>query len=177
MRRWLLILSRVAAAGNARRVRVKATQAEARLAGVSFGSLRAKWYAYGETGGDWRVLVRRSLKGSGAQSAARGDNLPPELREHVARIFGNNKRSRRRAYVELIAQWRHWRRHGRQEEAIKGYRTAPEPDAKSRHPHGRSYRKLVRCKASRAEEALARIGTVAAREFLPYIPGTREGMR
>ena len=177
VQRWLHILSRVAAAGNGRGVRVKAMQAEARLAQVSFGTVRAKWYAYADSGGDWRVLVRRSLKGSGQLSALREQNLPAEFRDEIARIAGNNKRSFAAARKQLVAKWRRWRRHGRPEDAIPGYRTPPEPDEKGRHPHGWSPRNLYRFVPKKAHLALDRIGTAAALEHLPCIPGTREGMR
>ena len=171
---WLRILQRVHNAP--RSVRTGTMRIEARIAGKSFGAVSAKYYAFVDSHGDWRVLVNRKRKGSGARSPE-AENLPHEFRAHVARIAGNNKRSFAAAYVQLVAGWRRWRKHARPDDAIPGYRVAPEPDEKGRHPHGWSKRNLYRFVPKTAALTIARIGTAAATEFLPCIPGTRKGLR
>ncbi len=100
VRRWLGVLSRVAAAPKGQGKRVM--EAEARLAGTSYGSVRAKWYDYQESG-DWRRLVNRAKQG--ATNGDRG-NLSATLIAHFADLCLLNQRVASAAYEKLIEDYR-----------------------------------------------------------------------
>ena len=98
--RWLGILKRVAAAPKGQGKRVM--EAEAKLAGTSHGSVRAKWYDYQESG-DWRVLVNRAKQGS--TNGDRG-NLSATLIAHFTDLCLANQRVASAAYDKLIEDYR-----------------------------------------------------------------------
>lgn len=103
--------------------------------------------------------------------------LPNEFLEWVGgRMLGNQRKSRP-AYRRICEQVEKWRKTGAERYRIPGYDEAPPPGMKG-HPDGWSYKNLMRrAQPPEEERAIARIGTVAAKEFLPFVPGTREGKR
>lgn len=103
--------------------------------------------------------------------------LPNEFLEWVGgRMLGNQRKSRP-AYRAIIRQVEDWRRTGSEKYRIPGYDEAPPPGMRG-HPDGWSLKNLMlKAQPPKEELAIARIGTVAAKEFLPFVPGTREGVR
>lgn len=103
--------------------------------------------------------------------------LPDEFLKWVGgRMLGNQRKSRP-AYRRICDQVEDWRRTGAEKFRIPGYDEAPPPGMKG-HPDGWSYSNLMKqAQPPEEERAIARIGTVAAKEFLPFVPGTREGVR
>ncbi len=109
---------------------------------------------------------------------AKAVGLPQEFLIWAGGMMLKNKRKSRPQHRAIIRQWEEWRKTGNPDYAIPGYDMAPPPGDRSRIPDGWSYSQLMKKAQPPVEElAIARIGTVAAKEFLPFIPGTREGIR
>lgn len=146
--------------------------------GVSFPTAYRHYQAAAAR--DWRALVdTRLVPRLQKRTAPEEVTLPerPEFLGHVGRLFGRNQRKCRPAYGALLRQWRQWRA-GNAAKAIPGYTVCPPAAANGKHPAGWSYPNLMRlAKPSRAELKIARVGSAAAAEFLPKIPGTRAGLR
>lgn len=134
--------------------------------------------------GDWRILVRKYWL---ANSIDDSDlcSLPSDFVDFWRGLAGANQRKcrpQRRALLRRLEQWR----KGDPTAAIPGY-DAPPPNlgrtsytSPTSHPRGWSERNLYRLLATpetRVELALQRIGTAAAIQLLPAIPGTRAGVR
>lgn len=161
--------------------------------GFKFGSLREKFYLYVNGGekherefepGDWRCLVdwakcSASQKGDDRE---RDVNLPKDFIEYLKGLFQSNKRKSAPAIRLLYRQWRAG-------ESIPGYGNwqewfldthpyYPLPDeCPPDLPAGWSKGNLGRYIPEDAELALAREGVAAARNHLPDVLTTREGLR
>lgn len=161
--------------------------------GFRFGSLRNKYYLYAQGGeknkrqfepGDWRCLVDEA-KCTKSQKGVEDDrdvNLPKDFVEHLKGLFQSNKRKSEPAIRLLYRQWRAG-------ESIPGYGTWQEWFM-DMHPHyplpvecppdlprGWSRGNLRRYIPEDAELALAREGISGARDYLPKVITTREGLR
>lgn len=92
------------------------------------------------------------------------------------RMLGNQRKSRP-AYRAICVQVTKWRTTGDDRFRIPGYQTAP-PAGPTMHPAGWSYKNLMReALPPKLEQTIARIGTVAAKSLLPFVPSTRKGIR
>ncbi|HWM26574.1 MAG TPA: hypothetical protein VNP98_17285 [Chthoniobacterales bacterium] len=146
-------------------------------AGCSWQKLHKRFIEWNRSGGtDLFTLVDRrfwpQLWANNQEIA-----LPNEFLEWVGGKMLGNQRKSRPAYRLICEQVEKWRRTGAEKYRIPGYAEAPPPGMKG-HPDGWSYKNLMRTAQPPKEElAIARIGTVAAKEFLPFVPGTREGVR
>lgn len=162
--------------------------------GFAFGALRDKYYLYtnggekkaGETfqPGDWRCLVdkARCNKSQRGEEEDRDVNLPKDFTEHLKGLFQSNKRKSAPAIRLLYRQWQAG-------DSIPGYGTWQEwfMDNHPHHPlplqcppdlpRGWSRQNLSRYIPEDAELALAREGISAARNLLPDVITTREGLR
>lgn len=144
--------------------------------GWSWKSLDRMWRRWEAAGRDEAALLdhrrHRDLRRTTAPT------MPREFLEWVGgRMLGNQRKSRP-AWRAVIAQWQDWRRTGDPGKRIPGYDAPPPPGPGGKLPDGWSYQNLMKCAQPPKEElAMARIGTVAAQEHLPFIPGTREGIR
>lgn len=161
--------------------------------GFKFGSLRNKFYLYTKGGakhdrifepGDWRCLVdwARCSKSQIGADQDRDVNLPRDFIEHLKGLFQSNKRKSEPA-IRLL--YRHWRAG----DSVPGYGTWQEwfMDNHPHHPlpdecppdmpRGWSRQNLRRYIPEEAELALAREGVSAARNLLPDVITTREGLR
>jgi hypothetical protein len=161
--------------------------------GFKFGSLREKFYLYVNGGekherqyepGDWRCLVdwAKCSKSQRGDDSERDVNLPRDFVEYLKGLFQSNKRKSQPAIRLLYRQWRAG-------ESIPGYGTWQEwfldthpfyplpaecpPDM----PAGWSRGNLRRYIPEDADLALAREGIAAARNHLPDVLTTREGLR
>ena len=163
--------------------------------GFTFESLRAKYYWYALTGkkaskglperqpGDWRCFVNYA-RCQKLPKTARSDAvaLPPDFVEFLRGLFQQNKRKSAPAMRKLYRLWH-------MGESIPGYGTWQEwffehhplhplpqhcpPDL----PEGWSKSNLGRYIPEEADLALAREGIAAARQYIPSILNTRDGLR
>lgn len=143
VRRWLRILGRVATGTGPTSHRMKR---EARRARVSFGSVRAKWYAFTAPGSPgWRVLINRSRAAAGGRRTGSAGGVHPELAAYCQGLCVNNadRRSKNKgAWCIMVAQWR----AGAKLPGLDSWREVdstrrPGPDAL---PAGLSYRNFLR---------------------------------
>lgn len=134
--------------------------------------LEARHQEWCESGRDWRVLVNKAK-----YPDAREPRLPQDFRDYVRSKFSSNQRKNAPAWRQIVRQWEHWLTSGDPQFALPGYTECPKPAPRQRHPAGWSERNLNRFAPPKAELLIARIGVAAALEFLPHIPGTREGVR
>jgi hypothetical protein len=162
--------------------------------GFKFSALRDKFYLYTNGGekktgesfaaGDWRCLIdkARCNKLQLGETDDADVNLPMDFVEHLKGLFQSNKRKSEPAIRLLYTQWKAG-------DSIPGYGTWQEwfmdnhehyalpaecpPDL----PRGWSRRNLRRYIPEDAELALAREGVSAARNLLPDVITTREGLR
>jgi hypothetical protein len=173
--------------------------------GFTYSTLRWKYYTYinggrkGAVGhglirkfgpGDWRILVdyARCSYEQRFEEHEHGIFLPREFTEYLKGLFQSNQRKSEPAVRLLYRLWRAG-------ESIPGYGTWQEwfmdnhphhplpTNADGRHecppelPRGWSKTNLARYIPERAELALARRGIAAARQHLPSVIMTREGLR
>lgn len=139
---------------------------------------------------DWTVFVNRSRAGAAWQMARAG--LPTEFLAFCAARIGKYKRmdARKEALRSILRQWHAGRTFEGRTESIPGYGFKKDwmrtPAAKASRlpdvPDGWSYSNILRqIKArkifSSATHALMVLGTHAAKEFIPDVLGTREGLR
>jgi hypothetical protein len=145
--------------------------------GWSWKNLQTKWAKWEASGRNELALLdrRRHIE---LQRAKVGVGLPEDfVRWAGGQMLGNQRKSRA-AWREIIRRWQAWRATGDARYAIPGYDSAPPPADRSDIPFGWSYDRLMKkAKPADAELAIARVGTVAAKKYLPIIPGTREGIR
>lgn len=162
--------------------------------GFAFGALRDKYYLYVNGGekktgesfqaGDWRCLVdkARCNKSQRGEDEDRDVHLPKDFIEHLKGLFQSNKRKSEPAIRLLYRQWQAG-------DSIPGYGTWQEwfldnhphhplpPQCPPDLPRGWSRPNLRRYIPEDAELALAREGISAARNLLPDVITTREGLR
>jgi hypothetical protein len=150
-------------------------------------SIRRKVSLYRNSGGNWALLVDVS-RAPGWDPAARrfgkvhGEALPYEFEEYFRSLVDENHRKVRPAWRKLV---RIWRAGGR----VPGFGcwqewyTAQRPgepipaECPPDLPDGWSYRSLSRRAPTPAERALTQRGVLAARQEIPTVIGTREGIR
>lgn len=126
--------------------------------------------------GQWSVFIDRR-KWPEFWDQDRQVELPAEFLRWVGGQMLGNQRKNYPAWRAIIRQWKRWRA-GQIEARIPGYDTCPPPGHTGRYPAGWSYSNLMRKAAPpKAELAISRVGTSAAKEHLPYVPGTRAGAR
>lgn len=121
---------------------------------------------------DWRVLVNKR-----DFPEAREPALPKDFQAHIRAQFSSNQRKNAPAYRKIIRQWERWLTTGDPRYALPGYAECPLPGPRGRHPRGWSEKNMNRYAPPPAELAIARIGVHAGLCILPYIPGTRDGVR
>lgn len=120
----------------------------------------------------WRALIDRKRFPDGESAV-----LPAEFLRWVSGQFLGNQRKDRPAWRAILRRWRSWL-SGNPTMAIPGYNTCPPAGANGRWPTGWSYDNLTRFTGNtKAEQALARVGTSAAMKHLPFAPTTRVGLR
>ncbi len=150
--------------------------------GFSEDRLRARYFEYIRSHGDWTLLVNAARCPAFARNRQKPVGLPAEFIEFWKRLGLQNKRKYRPAWKKLNRLWREGAH-------IDGYGTWKDwfksefPDRKlpavcpDLLPSGWSYEHLMRHNPPKSQEVAARVGQAAAREFLPQVLGTREGMR
>jgi len=145
--------------------------------GWSASHLRTIYDEWEEAGRDWRWLVDEARF-----PAARGKLLSPVTQEWVHDMLLQNQRKFAPMIKAIQAQWRAWWRTGNDKYAIPGFvdehgnPQCPPPDA-GYLPRALQDHNLRRVKIEKAVVAMVRYGSHEARKVLPYIPGTREGVR
>ncbi|MEI6492047.1 MAG: hypothetical protein WCO94_05825, partial [Verrucomicrobiota bacterium] len=146
------------------------------LPGRNFKTLQKKLAAWRKADFNDLVLVdRRLFPKLQVKTVVRG--LPQEFLEWAGGILLGNQRKSRPAYRDIVVRWEDWRRTGDRKYAIPGYDEPPRDCGKG-HPAGWHYSNLMRyAQPPRVERAIARLGTAAAKKFLPLIHSSREGVR
>jgi hypothetical protein len=144
--------------------------------GWNLKTLQKKFKAWRETRDDLLLVDKRLFPKMQNLSAERG--LPQEFLEWAGgKLLGNQRKSRPAYRDDIILRWEKWRRTHNRDLAIPGYDEPPRDCGKG-HPEGWSYANLMRkAQPPRVELAIARLGTAAAKPFLPLIHSTREGVR
>jgi hypothetical protein len=152
--------------------------------GFKPASLRRKYYAYVESGGDWRKLVDNARAGGPHASV-----LPEEFLEYWRKLCGNNKRKSAPAWRTMLEEWRTG--HNKKGDSVltpgygkwqdwfkKEFPDEPLPIT-APIPKGWDYSNLMRPhnRLTKAQQAAARIGGSHASAFLPCHQRTREGLR
>lgn len=178
VRVWLEVIALLEQGG--RQAALKLVRDNPLLAGASIGNLYKKLRAFNAAGRDPVALVdKRRFKDMQDRSEPEADLPRAFLRFVAGRMLGNQRKDRP-AWKRLVAQWREWHLTGERPEGWEesGYEQCPPTGRNGWHPDGWSYRNLMdRAKNTRAEKAIARVGTVAAKGVLPHVPGTRAGAR
>ena len=146
------------------------------LPGRNVKTLDKKFRAWRRANQNDLLLVdRRLIRDLQVQTVERG--LPKEFLAWAGGLMLGNQRASRPAYRDIIDQWKDWRKTGNPKLAIPGY-SEPPRDCGKGYPAGWHYSNLMRyAQPPRVERAIARIGTAAAKKFLPLIHSTREGVR
>jgi len=142
--------------------------------GKSVGRLYALLKSWQEEG-DLALVDKREF----SRFWDRGEDvtLPREFLEWAGGQMLGNQRKSKPAYRRIIERWREWKQTGNPRIAIPGYATPP-PTGSRNHPDGWSYTNLMKqAQPPKAEQVLARVGSAAAAAHLPFLPGTREGVR
>jgi len=122
--------------------------------------LRVRFYAWKNSGFDWRVLVNR------AKSKEESQKLPALFVEHLKLLMEQNQRVSRAAFRALIGQWN-------RREPIPGYEGHPGwPEL----PRGWSERNFYRQKPKRFELLANRVGRSAAAAERPLVYTTRKNL-
>lgn len=134
--------------------------------GSSPKSLEKKYYAWRESGQNWRCLINR------AKVPIRSKKLPDAFVEHWRSLCLQNGRKCKPAHRNLIAQWRAGR-------PIPGYRQTPLAEPGTGIPAGWSYANLMSTvnRTTKYERAAARVGRAAAAAYRPKVLSTRVGLR
>ncbi len=139
--------------------------------------LRTLFDEWNDAGRDWRWLVDERR-----YPDARGTMLTPAAQQWVRDILLANQRKFAPAIRKIQAQWRAWWRTGSEKYAIPGFVNdaghpqCPPPDA-GYLPRALQDHNIRRVKIDPAVVEMVRYGSHAARNILPYIPGTRDGVR
>ncbi len=172
VQRWMEIGERVKRDGP------RAMEAIARETGIAVMTQYKRLGMWRKSGcRDWTVFLDRRHFSDLWEKGEMQAELPAEFVTWCAGKLLGNQRKSKPAWRAVLARWQRWRA-GAEESAMPGYTICPEPGPNGKHPAGWSYANLKkRCANSKAEVAIARVGTVAARQYLPYVPGTREGAR
>lgn len=154
-----------------------ACEAIARTSGTVGGStLHKKLVAWVESGRDDTVLIDKRRFSELWAKRAKEEALPEAFLVWAGGEMLGNQRKSAPAYRMILARWRAWRR-GDQTQAIPGYKRPPRDCGKG-HPIGWSYENLMRrAQPPKEQLQMARVGSVAAQRYLPFIPGTREGVK
>jgi hypothetical protein len=143
------------------------------------GTVRNLWYQFLLKRGDWTVLLDKSMAGPAWWGNMEGVALPEGFVDHLGDIWALRQRGKfRAAWVDLLAQWRRWRKGGTKAD-IPGYTHCPAPEPGTDLPSGWSYRNLQRVaktSASSYARKLIQIGPKAAQEQTYKIPTTRVGL-
>ena len=143
--------------------------------GWSWQNLENLWRRWEASGRNILVLVDRSRVSDLQVQKAKA--LPVEFIEWLSGQMLENQRKSTPAIRELYRRWHNWRITRDPRYAIPGYSEPPEAE-KNGLPFGWHKSTLLRnCQPEKEELAIARIGTVAAKPFLPFVPSTREGVR
>lgn len=129
---------------------------------------------------DWVVLVNRAKAPVGWRAAT--DGLPDAFLDYVAARMGRYKRwdARREAIRSVRREYLTGRTESGAPASIPGYQASPGPHHSC--PTGWSYSNIMRQIKARnvlpdAAAALMLQGTAAAKEHVPPVRGTREGLR
>ena len=149
------------------------------------GTLRARYDAWRQAG-DWVSLVNRSK--AGAEWQDRNDTLPEPFLRHAAQVVGAYKRAdaKRQAILSLRRQYLTGRDGSGQIAPIPGYESRWRGDARNTTlhacPSGWSYSNILRQIAARnllpkSVVGLLHEGSKSARQHLPLVIGTRDGIR
>jgi hypothetical protein len=145
--------------------------------GLSWQSLYRLFAAWKKSNGDRSVLMDRRYYRELWKTEESAAKLPEEFLTWVAGQMLGNQRKSRPAWRGIIRRWLRWL-NGDQSARIPGYETCPLCGTSGKHPSGWSYTNLMdKAQPPKAELVLARVGTAAAREFLPCVHGTRKGAR
>lgn len=149
------------------------------LSGLSIANLYKRLKAYLASGRNPVALIDRRKHRDMQERAA--TTLPKEFLTFVAGRFLGNQRVCRAAHTRIVIEWKRWLQTGVRPEGWErcGYDRCPAPSAnRSGLPEGWSYDNLMeRARPTKTELAIARVGTVAAKGLLPYVPVGREGAR
>jgi len=146
------------------------------LRGWSAVTLRRKLDLWRHSEHDWRALVNES------KSRPVSRRLSPEFLGYWRSLCDQNQRKCKPAHRALLRAWRNgdeipgygtWRDWFMREAPEKPLPIACPPDL----PRGWNYKTLINYKPDKAETALTRYGVAAAREVLPKVIGTRDGLR
>ena len=147
--------------------------------GISRPNIIKRYRRWKQVG--WRALYDRARVRDEEKTTLADEAERKEFIDFVAGFFEANQRKSKPGYRAFV---RHWQSSG----AVPGYGTWREYWAAQGHPNltdcppdlppGWTYGNLVRlCQPPKAELKLARVGTAAALEELPSVPGTRDGAR
>jgi len=179
---WMDILSALENADNKAQAVIELCDRYAETTSISKGTLYRKRTAYKLRG--WRGLVNASKVPAYSKRVAAG--LPAAFVEFWGGVVAQNQRKIKPAYRSLFYD------HLIPCRPINGYGTwrdiwrAENPDASlpeacpytpgDHYPAGWSYRNLLKNAPTEYELKAFRIGTAAASEHLPSMPGTRVGL-
>lgn len=155
-----------------------ACEAVAKASGGEVGgsTLHKKLSLWLDSGRDDSVLIDKRRFSELWAKTAKAETLPEAFLVWAGGQMLGNQRKSAPAYRAIIARWRAWRR-GDHSAAIPGYK-APPRDCGKGYPTGWSYENLMkRAQPPKEQLEMARVGSVAAQRYLPFIPGTREGVR
>ena len=147
--------------------------------GLAAHSLSVRYYRFIRAGGDWRVLINRSLAGPKYWRPAGGQKpgLPREFIEFWRELCERNQRKDKPAHRELLKIMRtHHDATGKKFDAIPGYDAWPVPDKHSGIPDGWSYANLRRHAPSNFEKLVTRQGRGAGYAERPLVFTTRVGL-
>lgn len=144
------------------------------------GTVRNFYYAMTKER-DWRVLLDYARAGLKRRDHLGQADLTREFCLFLGSQWSHRQRGKfRAAYVDLKAQYRHWRDTGDDKFAIPGYDRCPEMRGGTGLPEGWSecnLRRVARKHASRAARKLINIGPKAGHNDFSYkIPTTRAGV-
>lgn len=143
--------------------------------GWSWQNLENLWRRWEASGRNILVLVDRARVSE--LQVKKQSGLPQEFVEWLGGQMLENQRKSRPAIRALYRRWHDWRETGDPRFAIPGYDFPPQAEDNGL-PYGWSESTLYRnCQPLIEERAIARIGTVAAKPYLPFVPSTREGVR
>lgn len=155
-----------------------ACEAIAKASGGIIGgsTLHKKLVAWIDSGRDDTVLIDKRRFSELWAKKTKEEALPEAFLVWAGGQMLGNQRKSAPAYRAIIARWRAWRR-GDHNAAIPGY-TKPPRDCGKGYPTGWSYENLLRrAQPPKEQLEMARVGSVAAQRYLPFIPGTRAGVK
>lgn len=170
--RWWPYLAEIEAAPNKQQARL----AVSRMAGEKEGNVRKLYYAWLNSGRDWRVLIDRR-KFPDPRAAV----LPPLFAQHVRKVYDDQKgrdltgaQTRR----ELLKQLSAWERDPLNPAlALPGYSEPPRRNPFLGYPDGWSKWTINKCLPNKYQRALRKQGAKKASQFLPSVYTTRTALQ